>query len=219
MADVLVIEDAPEMALLLETSLTNAGHHVTCAANGSDGLDMARVAPRDVVLLDLNLPDIEGFEVCRRLRGFSDSYVLMVTSRDSVDDKLGGLAVGADDYVTKPFVPSEVVARVEAMMRRPRRMMRDTSSAPLWVDHETHTITVRGEDVRATKIEFEIMSMLWDRRGRVVTRDELITQIWGRPLRSDHHVVDVHVANLRRKLAEAADSLVTVRGVGFRLSP
>jgi DNA-binding response OmpR family regulator len=165
------------------------------------------------------LPGLDGIEVCRQLRTFSDAYVLMLTARSEEVDTLVGLAVGADDYLTKPFSPRELVARVRALLRRPRAAARSVPANGLSVDPARREATVDGQSVALTRTEFDILAELAADPGTVVSRAALLAGVWGDGY-DDDHLVDVHVANLRRKLGddpEAPRFVETVRGVGYRL--
>jgi len=220
----LIVEDAPEMRMAAAKVLERCGFVVAECDDGAEALRRARDVPPDLVLLDLELPSLDGVEVCRQLRTFSDAYIIMVTGRDEELDKVLGLSVGADDYVTKPYSPRELAARVTAIMRRPR------SGAPaggdvrrlgaVTLDLDAHQVSVDGVAVNLTRTEFALLQALSDRPGSVLTRDALLERVWGPSWFGDEHVVDVHVSNLRRKLAVAgADRrfIQTVRGVGMRL--
>jgi DNA-binding response OmpR family regulator len=188
------------------------------AADGDTALELAARERPDVVVLDLMLPGTDGIEVCRRLRTFSDAYVVMLTAKSEEIDKLVGLAVGADDYVTKPFSPRELVARIKAILRRART---SAPAAPgLELDMARRVVRVDGRAVELTRTEFEILAAIAREPGTVVDRPTLLASVWG-PGYSDDHLVDVHVANLRRKLGDQPDSprfVETVRGVGYRLA-
>jgi DNA-binding response OmpR family regulator len=220
----LVVEDAPEFAAMIVPILAEAGYDVRVAETGTDGLVQLRTWTPDLVMLDVVLPDIDGFEVCRRLREFSDAFVIMVSGRGDEVDKVVGLSVGADDYVTKPYSAREVAARISAIRRRPR-----ADSTPgirrfgrVQVDVEAREVTLDGAVVDLTRTEFDLLAVLSGEPRRAFSRDELIALVWGGGWFGDNHVVDVHVANLRAKLHEDARNpahIKTVRGVGFRLDP
>ncbi len=222
-----VVEDAPEFQRLAQRLLEREGYDVHLAASGEEGLDLARREDPELVLIDLLLPGIDGFEVCRRLREFSDAYAVMVTARDDQTDKVVGLRVGADDYVTKPYSPAELSARIAALRRRPR--LRVVAPQPshclvdgaLEVDLEAREVLVSGASVPLTRTEFDLLQALVTAPRRVLTRTHLVEVVWG-PGGADPHVVDVHVGNLRRKIRAADPSperFVTVRGVGYRFQP
>jgi DNA-binding response OmpR family regulator len=228
---VLVVEDTEEIADVLQAVLAAADMDVVVAVDGPTGLAAARADDPDVVVLDLNLPGMDGVEVCRQLRSTSSAYVLMLTARTDELDRIIGLTVGADDYVTKPFSPRELVARVQALLRRPRAM----NGAPpppappasadvrvfgaLRIDVDAREVRVDEEPLTLTKIEFDLLDALSTNPKRVLTREQLRERVWGGDWMADDHAVDVHMSNLRRKLrnAGAPDALATVRGVGYRI--
>ena len=223
---VLVVDDEKNMVDLVGGYLEREGYHVLRAFDGPTALDLARSAGPDVIVLDVMLPGIDGVEVCRQLRGFSDAYVLMLTARTEEIDKIVGLAVGADDYVTKPFSPRELVARVKALLRRPHGTgATGGTEAPaprhfgeLIVDEARHEVTRRGEVLSLTPREFALLLLLVSQPGRVFTRGQLLEHVWGDAY-YDEHVVDVHVGNLRKKIEDDTAHpgyVETVRGVGYR---
>jgi DNA-binding response OmpR family regulator len=216
----LVIEDAPDMRLAALAILRDRGFAATEAEEGEQGLALARAENPDLVLLDLTLPGMDGLEVCRRLREFSDAYVVIVSGREDEVDKVEGFNAGADDYVTKPYSPRELAVRIEAMLRRPRTPATQQAArtvGDIALDADARTVAVAGEEVALTRTEFDLLASLWERPGGVVARDELLKRVWGPGWYGDAHVVDVHVSNLRRKLGSSARQVQTVRGVGFRL--
>ena len=223
----LVVEDEPALADLVADYLTRDGFEVEIARDGEDAVRRARSLDPDVVVLDLGLPGIDGVEVCRQLRTFSDCYVVMLTARAEEVDKLVGLTVGADDYMTKPFSPRELVARVRAMLRRPRAA---TAGAPggakpiiiggLMVDVPAREATLVGEPVSLTRTEFDLLAVLAGRPHAVLSRATLLEAVWGGGWGGDEHLVDVHVLHLRQKLGDSAERqqyVRTVRGVGYRI--
>jgi len=208
----------------LRPVLLEDGHEVAVADNGRVGLELLASFQPEVVLLDVVLPEIDGIEVCRRLRGSSDAYVIMLTSKDHEVDRVVGLSVGADDYVTKPFFPKEVSARISAVGRRARAPRVDSALpervfGDLRIDTEARRVTVAGEEVVLTKTEFDLLDAFTSRPKIVHTREMLRERIWGADWFGDDHVVDVHVANLRKKIDRdrSRSRIETVRGVGFRL--
>ena len=214
---ILVVDDEPPMVELVRGYLVREGWAVLSASDGNEALEIARTEHPDVVVLDLMLPGVDGIEVCRQIRTFSDAYVVMLTAKSEEVDKLIGLAVGADDYLTKPFSPRELVARIHAILRRARST---ASAAPgLEVDPATRIARVDGTGVNLTRTEFDILAALAREPGVVVDRPSLLASVWG-PGYDDDHLVDVHVANLRRKLGDDPEQprfVETVRGVGYRL--
>ena len=222
---VLVVDDEPNLVELVQGYLEREGYTVLTARDGRTALDMVRTSKPDLVILDLLLPGLDGLEVCRRLRQFSDAYVLMLTAKAEEVDKLVGLAVGADDYMTKPFSPRELAARVKAMLRRPRTGGPDEPDVSpvrrfgeLVLDDARHEVTKRGEAIPLTPREFALLTTLAAHPGRVFTRAQLLERVWEDDY-DDDHVVDVHIGNLRRKIEDAPAQprfVETVRGVGYR---
>lgn len=211
---ILLVDDEPPILELVRGYLEREGFGVTTAGDGLAGLDLARVGHPDVIVLDVMLPGLDGFEVLRQLRTFSDAYVLMLTARTDEVDRIVGLSVGADDYLVKPFSPRELVARVKALLRRPR--MAPVRTDGLVVDPARRTVAVRGAAVALTATEFDILALLARDPGVVRSRPEILAAIWGETFVEDDHLVDVHVANVRRKLGDGV--IETVRGVGYKLA-
>jgi DNA-binding response OmpR family regulator len=219
---VLVVDDAPEFRELLEPLLRGEGYEVATASDGLDALDRVQRWGPDVIVLDLGLPGLDGIEVCRRLRQWSDAYVIMLTSRTEEVDRVVGLEVGADDYLTKPFSPRELVARVRAMLRRPRSATPGPSTRTideLVIDPAGRTATVSGNEVSLTRIEFDLLDVLSGKPTMVFSRSMLREQVWGTEWFGDDHVVDVHIANLRKKIdrVRTGSHIRTVRGIGYRM--
>jgi DNA-binding response OmpR family regulator len=197
---------------------------VLAAYDGERAVELARAEAPDVILLDLMLPGIDGIEACRRIRAFSDAYIVMLTAKAEESDKIVGLSTGADDYVTKPFSPGELVARVRAMLRRPRAAPGEAPRrfGELEIDPRAREVRLAGRPVELTRREFDVLDALAAEPGVAFSRDQLLERVWGPGWFGDDHVVDVHVANLRRKLADdpAAPRYVrTVRGIGYRMGP
>jgi DNA-binding response OmpR family regulator len=226
---ILVVDDEQPLRELVRSYLEREGWRVIVAADGPGALDQARQHAPDVVVLDLMLPGLDGLEVCRRLRAFSDAYVIMLTARAEEIDRIVGLEVGADDYLTKPFSPRELVARIRAMLRRPRGPSADAlADAPptqrfgdLTIDHGGRQIALAGAPVTLTALEYALLTTLAAHPGRVFTRDQLLEQVWGPGYFGDDHVVDVHITNLRRKLGDSPARpryIETVRGAGYRFA-
>lgn len=224
---VLVVDDEKPLAQMVATYLTRAGYEVVQAHTGPDAVEAARAAGPDVVVLDLGLPGLDGIEVCRRLRVFSSCYVLMLTARGNEEDKLAGLSVGADDYITKPFSVRELVARVAAVLRRPRTSIAvGQQEAPrvfgdLVIDVSAHQARVAGTPVALTRTEFDLLAALSARPRQAFTRRQLIDTVWDPAWVGDERIVDVHVGHLRRKLGDVSGGEVyidTVRGVGYRMA-
>jgi DNA-binding response OmpR family regulator len=217
---ILVVDDEPPIVELVRGYLERDGYEVLVAADGPSAIQSARAVGPDVIVLDLMLPGLDGIEVCRQVRTFSDAYILMLTARAEEVDRIVGLSVGADDYLVKPFSPRELVARVKALLRRPRTSVAATLPAGLEIDEARHQVRVDGTLVELTATEFGILAALARDPGVVVSRSALLDRVWGPAFVGDDHLVDVHVANLRRKLVDdpAAPRFVeTVRAVGYRL--
>jgi two-component system alkaline phosphatase synthesis response regulator PhoP len=227
MTKVLLVDDEPNLVDLVKGYLDREGYQVFVATDGPNAVDRARYVRPDLVVLDLMLPGFDGLEVCRRLRQFTDAYVLMLTARGEEIDRIVGLEVGADDYLTKPFSPRELVARIKAMLRRPRQPSSSQPETPpvhrfgeLAIDEARHEVTLRGAVVQLTAREFALLAELASQPGRVFTRSQLLEHVWGTEY-YDEHVVDVHVANLRHKLEDDPSHprfVETVRGVGYRFA-
>ena len=222
-AKILVVDDEASIRNIVRTYLENAGFVAMCVDNGLEALTMAREHNPDLIILDLNLPGMDGTEVAARLRQESDVYILMLTARSEESDRVAGLRIGADDYLTKPFSPRELVARVEAILRRSRAMAQPTRHLfqfeHLTVDADAHEV-LAGADVvvSLTSTEFNLLLELARHAGRVLTRDQLIDRVWGVDFYGNDRVVDVYVGQVRRKLEEATgETLIqTVRGVGYK---
>ena len=223
---VLVVDDEPVLSGTVKNYLERSGMSAQTCGDGLAALDLVRATAPDVVVLDLGLPGMDGVEVCRQLRTFSDCYVLIVTARQDEVDRLIGLSVGADDYVTKPFSVRELVARGQAVLRRPRTHAGTQDEEPAWVfgdlriDTAGREVHLRGEPVALTPTEFDILATLAARPKLAFTRRQILEEVWDTAWVGDDHVVDVHVAHLRRKLGEdpaAPRYVVTVRGVGYRM--
>ncbi|MGZ8715627.1 MAG: response regulator [Gaiellaceae bacterium] len=220
---VLVVDDEQPLAELVGSYLEREGFDVTLAGDGEQAVELARELDPAVIVLDLMLPGLDGIEACRRIREFSDAYIVMLTARADESDTLVGLSTGADDYVTKPFSPPELVARVRAMLRRPR--VGAVSAAPrrfgeLEIDPAAREVRVAGEPVELTKLEFDLLDVLSAEPGVAFRRGQLLERVWGPGWFGDDHVVDVHLANLRRKLGDDASAqryVRTVRGIGYRI--
>jgi len=221
----LLVEDTEEFVAVGSRLLENEGYQVTVARDGADAVRLARLHSPELVLLDINLPSMDGLEVCRKIREFSDAYVIMLTARIEEFDRVLGLAVGADDYVTKPFSVQEVAMRIKAMRRRPRQT---ATRSPMFdfgdlvLDPMAREVRVGEELIDLTRIEFDLLDTLARAPRRAFSRRALLAQVWGEDWFGDDHVVDVHLANLRRKIGEPASSpkhIKTVRGVGYRFDP
>ena len=221
-ARVLVVDDEPGIRRVLTGYLEAAGFEVSEAATGEDAVARVRRSAPDVVLLDVMLPDVDGIEVLRRLRTFSDVYVLLVTARAEETDTLVGLAVGADDYVTKPFSPREVVARVKAVLRRGRGAERHDGRlhfSTLTIDPGSREVDAAGQAVSLSALEFDLLLALASAPGRVFSRRQLLERVWGGDFYGDERVIDVHIRSIRKHLGDDATSpriIATARGVGYK---
>ena len=220
---ILVVEDEASIASFVSLYLKNAGYSVRTAPTGGEALTQVAADQPALVVLDLNLPDIDGIEVCRRLRKNADVPILMLTARDEDVDKIIGLEVGADDYLTKPFNPRELVARVKSVLRRSTPDRRELESAQirhgdLVVDAGRREVRVGEQEIKLAPKEFDLLWELLDHRGLVLTRDQLLERVWGYTFAGDTRTVDVHVRQLRRKLGDASP-IVTVWGVGYKVAP
>jgi DNA-binding response OmpR family regulator len=220
---ILVVEDESSIASFVALYLKNAGYGVRTAATGSEALAQVAASTPSLIVLDLMLPDIDGIEVCKRVRQRSDVPILMLTARDEDVDKIIGLEVGADDYLTKPFNPRELVARVKTILRRATPERRELESevlvhGRLRIDAGRREVHVGEDEIQLAPKEFDLLWELLDHRGLVLTRDQLLERVWGYTFAGDTRTVDVHVRQLRRKLGEASP-IVTVWGVGYKVSP
>jgi DNA-binding response OmpR family regulator len=222
---VLVVEDDEGIREMLKYNLVTAGFSVHEAADGATGLRTARTARPDLILLDLMLPGMSGFDFCRALRKSSRVPIIMITAKDAEVDKIVGLELGADDYITKPFSVREVLARVNAVMRRTSPEAVEPKSVPerdaigdFSIDRAARRVVLHEKDVKLTAREFDLLSYLLAHPGRVHTRDTLLENVWGHEFSGDRKTVDVHVRWLREKFAGVAPfEIVTVRGIGYRL--
>jgi DNA-binding response OmpR family regulator len=225
----LVVDDEAALAEVIASYLAREGFEVHVAVDGTAALSMAREVDPDLVVLDIGLPGVDGVEVCRQLRLFSDAYVIMLTARDTEIDTVVGLSVGADDYVTKPFSPRELMARMRAMLRRPRHVRTagaDSTTTParvfgaLSIDIDGREVHLGGVPVTLTRTEFDVLAALSSRPGAVLSRRQLLEAVWGDSWIGNDNIVDVHVGHLRRKLGDnpAEPRYVnTIRGVGYRM--
>ncbi len=220
---ILVVDDESAVRKLVKTYLEREGFTVLEAADGSEAVNLSRREKPDLVILDLMLPEIDGLEVCRILRSESDAFVLMLTAKADEADKLTGLGLGADDYLTKPFSPRELVARVRAILRRGaggEARGKIINAGSIRVDRIRHEAAVDGKTLDLTAKEFEILLQLLRHPGMVYTREQLLQQVWGYDFFGDARVVDVHVAKLRKKIeADPANPkyIKTVRSIGYKL--
>ena len=221
MAKILVVDDEPNIIELARLYLERDGYQVEGVGTGQDALSRLSSFNPDLIVLDLMLPDIDGFEVCRQIRAKSDVPILMLTARKEDIDKIVGLELGADDYSTKPFNPRELVARVKAILRRYMGDFKrgDTIEAgDLRIDLARHEVTVGGEPVKLRTKEYELLSTLAQNLGIVLSREKLLELVWGYDYFGETRTVDVHVNHLREKMAASNAQIETVRGTGYRLT-
>lgn len=224
---VLVVEDEVELATVVASYFEHEGYLVETAVDGPTAVEKARNGNPDLIVLDLMLPGFDGIEVCRQVRTFSDAYILMLTARDEEVDKIVGFAVGADDYLVKPFSPRELIARSKAILRRPRSQETDeargTSSTALhfgdlMIDPASRIVTVGDSVIDLTRTEFDLLEIMVESPKNIFSRRQLLELVWGGDWYGEIHVVDVHVGHLRKKLTEAGmaqGAIRTVRGVGY----
>ena len=218
-AKILIIDDEPSIVTLVSAYLKPEGYQVYTASDGVAGLKAAKAYKPDLIVLDLMLPGLDGLELLSRLRRESDVYVILLTARTEETDKIVGLSVGADDYVTKPFSPRELVARIKSALRRLQAGGVAADGGLLVfkhvsIDAGSRIVTVVGQPVELTAIEFNLLKSLAENRGRVLTREQLLENVWGASYFGDMRVVDVHLGHVRQKLG--GDFITTVRAVGYR---
>lgn len=223
---ILVVEDDPDIAELVRRYLEKAGFSVETLTSGRDALAAVAARPPDLLVLDLMLPHVDGLEICRSVRAHPATAaipVIMLTARADESERIVGLELGADDYIAKPFSPNELVARVRALLRRARRDAAPAAATSaitygaIVVDPERHTVAVDGEPATLTAKEFLLLSYLLSHRGRVLSRDTLLTDVWGYRYTGGTRTVDVHVRRLREKLPPLGDALVTIKQFGYKL--
>ena len=223
MATVQIVEDSPDIAELIRHYLKRAGYETTVAGSGRDALTKARQSTPDLVVLDIMLPDLDGLQVCQALRGdpsTSKVPILMLTAKGEEADRVRGLELGADDYVTKPFSPKELVARVGALLRRAGRAQEPVSSlryGPIVINLDRHEVRVGADEIKLTAKEFLLLQYLLEHRGRVLSRDRLLTDVWGYQYTGGTRTVDVHVRRIREKIPMLVTSLETVKQFGYKL--
>jgi len=222
-AQILVVDDEPDILSVLVYHLSREGYRVTTAVNGQGALTSAEAEQPDLIILDLMLPGMDGYEVLQRLRGAestSSMPVILLTARREEDERVKGFEVGADDYITKPFSARELTLRVEALLRRskaePVSASRRVTVGPVVLDREAHRVFSEGVEVDLTRLEYRLLEVLLERRGRVQTRRQLLQAVWDTNAAIETRTVDMHVARLRTKLGNAASLLETVRGIGYR---
>jgi DNA-binding response OmpR family regulator len=220
---VLVVDDEVPLTGVVGSYLEREGFDVAVAHTGPDAVARARADSPVLIVLDIMLPGFDGIEACRQIRQFSDAYIIMLTARDEEMDKVLGLSMGADDYLVKPFSPRELIARVRAMLRRPRAAP-DSDTTELYtigtltMDAQGRTLTLDGNEIELTRTEFDLLAAMMAQPRSVLTRRKLIDAVWGPGWYGDEHVVDVHIGHVREKIGDAAAEprfIRTVRGVGY----
>jgi DNA-binding response OmpR family regulator len=223
-ATILIVDDEPDVADLLKYHLHRAGYQTLTASTGAKALEIARQLRPEAVILDLMLPGMNGLEVCRELRKHPNTAslgVLMLTAKGQPTERINGLEIGADDYVTKPFSPKEVVLRVQALVRRTQAAREGggvVESGDIRIDKGSFEITLAGSRLELTTTEFKLLCLLVERRGRVQSRDALLKDVWGYENSIDTRTVDTHIRRLREKLGGSADRIETMRGEGYRFA-
>ena len=225
MPKILIVEDEKKIARFLELELRHEGYDVLTAFDGRSGLDTALEKDPDLLILDLMLPELSGIEVCRRLRHTSDIPIIMLTAKDDVSDKVMGLDMGADDYMTKPFAIEELLARIRVALkkRRARDAVQQTqdehilTAGCLSIDTASWQVHVKGTQVSLTKKEFDTLKYLMEHRGTAVTRDQLMNEVWGYDYIGDSNIVDVYIRYLRHKIDDqfGIKTIHTIRSVGY----
>ena len=222
MKTILIIEDDPDIVRLLTHYLQQEGYRIRAESNGLDGLRVAREATPTAVILDVMLPGMDGYDVCRRLRDTATTAalpILMLTAKGDEAEKIVGLELGADDYVTKPFSPKEVVARIKALVRRsaPDAPVSRVRYGSVTLDADRHEVAVDGRPVELTAKEFSLLEYLLRHRGRLATRDALLNAVWGYDADVTTRTIDVHIRRLREKIPLLATAIVTVKPYGYKL--
>lgn len=220
MVTILVVDDEPNIVELAKLYLEQEGYRVETAGSGSDALAKLGTVKPALIVLDLMLPDIDGFEVCRQIRAKSDIPILMLTARKEDVDKIVGLELGADDYLTKPFNPRELVARVKAILRRYQAGLRPPKTVDvgdLRIDLSQHEATIGGQPLRLRTKEFALLATMAQSLGRVLTREQLLEMVWGFDYYGETRTVDVHINHLREKIAGSSASIETIRGIGYKM--
>jgi DNA-binding response OmpR family regulator len=224
-SSILIVEDDEMVVETIQRVLTREDFTTYVSSTGANAIDVCREEQPDIVLLDIELPDMDGWEVCRSIRTFSSAYVIMLTGRRAEDDKLASFDHGADDYVTKPFSSKELVARIHSQLRRPRVMKTPATAlrsfGSLTIDPASRRVVYRDSTIPLTKTEFGLLERLTRTSGEAVSREDLIRDVWGTKWSDDDRLLDVHMHNLRRKLEKSGmppKSIETVRGLGFRFA-
>jgi DNA-binding response OmpR family regulator len=222
MNNILIIEDEKSVSDILKVYLEKEGYGVSCVYNGLDGIELFRKSNFKLVILDLMLPDIDGEEVCKILRKISDVYIFMLTAKATVNDKIEGLSMGADEYLTKPMSPRELTARVNALFRRFGTETNTTLSfdnGKFLIDNEQRFIKINGEDLNLTPNEFDILYVMAANKGKVFTREAIIERVFGIDFEGSDRIIDVHIKNIRKKIEEDSRTpkyILTVTKVGYK---
>jgi DNA-binding response OmpR family regulator len=220
---VLVVDDEVPLTGVVGSYLVREGFDVDVAHSGPEAVEQARSGKPTLIVLDIMLPGFDGIEACRQIRQFSDAYIIMLTARDEEMDKVLGLSMGADDYLVKPFSPRELIARVRAMLRRPRTSLEDLQGelytvGELTMDAQSRSLTRAGTEIDLTRTEFDLLAVMMAHPKAVLTRRQMINAVWGPDWYGDEHVIDVHIGHVREKIGDAAAEpryIRTVRGVGY----
>ncbi len=221
MSRILVVDDEPNITELAKLYLEREGHQVEGVANGHDAISRQIAVKPDLIVLDLMLPDIDGFEVCRQIRTKSDVPILMLTARKEDIDKIVGLELGADDYLTKPFNPRELVARVKAILRRYQSGLKPSDTVEvgrLRIDSSRHEVTIDGQPVKLRTKEFTLLATFAQNLGLLLSREKLLELVWGFDYYGESRTVDVHVNHLRDKIAGSGAHIETVRSIGYKMT-
>ena len=216
---ILVVDDEKLLVKGVKFNLENEGYEVECAYDGASAVELARNGRFDLIILDVMMPELDGQEACMRIREFSNVPVIMLTAKGTEYDKVVGLDGGADDYVAKPFGMMELLSRIRALLRRTETENGTLRCGILEVDPGQHIVRVRGQETILTQKEFEVLCLLLRNPGQVLSREQLIENVWGYAFTGESRTVDVHVRTLRQKLGEAGAYIETVRGYGYKISP
>lgn len=222
MSNILIIEDEKSVSEVLKAYLEKDGYGVYSVENGLDGIEVFRKEKIDLVILDLMLPDIEGEEVCKILRRISDVYIFMLTAKSSLSDKIEGLNIGADEYLTKPLSPRELTARVNALFRRVggnKENIISFDKGKLTIDSDRRLVKLKGEEISLTPNEFDILHVLASNKGKAFTREAIIERTFGIDFDGSDRIIDVHIKNLRKKIEEDSKSpkyILTVTKIGYK---
>jgi DNA-binding response OmpR family regulator len=218
---ILIVEDEKDIAKLLRYNLEKEGYETLSAADGETGLSLARQSKPDLIILDLMLPKMDGIEICRILRQESNVPIIMLTAKKEELDRILGLEIGADDYITKPFSVRELLARIKTILRRAQATDLPENTVqvgPLAIDFTRYTVTLKGKPVQLSTKEFEFLKILVQANGKVLSRDQLLERVWGydRSFDIDTRTIDQHIARLRDKLGSEAERIITVKNIGYR---